>query len=326
MRRAVVLGGGGHFGAALCAGLLERGWVVSAVTRTGGRRAGLQNLSVERVICNDCETGAMRHLVRGHELIIDAAAPYALDLHDARQSHSQRLTAAKDRMESLIFAARASGSVVVYIGSFLTRYLMAENNDRRLRFIFASHPYFRMKLELERLAKKAAKRGDPMIIVNPTSLLGPGNLRIVEHCFVASVLYGKMPASFPDIINVMDVRDAAEATLRTLDAGIFGMPVWLSGHNISVHDLTQMIANLGQVEPPPRWRGLAMGAMVLYALENGMSVLGRETRFPSLPVLLTLASRAVAQSTRQRALGVDLRPLEATIRDEIDWYRGRDLT
>ena len=69
-----------------------------------------------------------------------------------------------------------------------------------------------------------------------------------------------------------------------------------------------------------------MGAMVLYALENGMSVLGRETRFPSLPVLLTLASRAVEQSTCQRALGVDLRPLEATIRDEIDWYRGRDLT
>ncbi|OWU82652.1 NAD-dependent epimerase/dehydratase family protein [Phaeobacter sp. 22II1-1F12B] len=326
MRRAVVLGGGGHFGAALCAGLLERGWNVTAVTRTGGRRAGLQKLSVKRVICDDGATGAMRHLVRGHELIIDAAAPYALDLHDGRQSHSQRLAAAKDRMASLIFAARANGSVLVYIGSFLTRYLMSEEYDRRLRIISASHPYFRMKLELERLAKKAAKRGDPIIIVNPTSLLGPGNLRIVEHCFVASVLHGKMPASFPDIINVMDVRDAAEATLRTLDAGIFGMPIWLSGHNISVHDLTEMIAKLGRVECPPRWRGLAMGAAVLYALENGMSVLGRGSRFPSLPVLLTLASRAVDQSSCQRALGVDLRPLETTIRDEIGWYRSRDLT
>lgn len=322
MKRAVVLGGGGHFGAAICAALRAEGWQVCASTLGPGPRGILDDLEVERRVGNDMVPGAMATLVAGADLVIDAAAPYALNLHDAGHSHRDRLDAAQQRMASLLSVCRAQGAPLIYVGSYLTR---PNPQAGRLAALFEkAHPYFTMKRQLERQALTAAGQGQHVYIVNPTSFLGPGNLRPIEQCFVAAIMHGKMPASFPDIINVMDVRDAAAALIRLPESGLIGLPVTLSGHDISVHALTDMICDLAQVARPPRWRGLAAGAMVLYSAETLLALVGRDSAYPSLPVLLTLASHACAISPEQRALGLEPRPLSETVADEINWYRQRE--
>ncbi len=319
MRRVLVLGGGGHLGSALSHALTCRGARVTVATLKDGARANLDGLRVDRVQGDDNQAGTIEQWVPGHDLVIDCAAPYALDLHEPGKSHVARLTAAEDRMGRLLTAAQSNNAVLVHIGSILT--LTSGGAVRRM--IESSHPYFRMKRRMQDLAIGAARSGQPVVVVNPASLLGPWNLRPFHHCYVSAVLTGGMPASFPETINVMDVRDAAETILRVTDAGWFGRPVPIVGHDVTVHDLTDKISRLGGVRRPPRWRALTAGAAILYAAETAMGVAGLRSPYPTLPVLLTLASGAVKIGQLQRALGPEIRPLEATLVDEISWHRSR---
>ena len=320
MKRALVLGGGGHLGAGLVRALVDRGAAVTASTKGEGPRRNLDGIPHVRVTGDDNRDGTLESWADGHDLIIDAAAPYALDLHDPAQSHTARLQAAQQRMDRLIAIARKSGAILIYVGSILT---MQNASTVQHRLIEAAHPYFKMKRTLQAQAIKAARTGQPVVVVNPSSLLGPWNLRPFHHCYVSAVLTGGMPASFPDTINVMDVRDAAETILRTTAAGWYGTPVPISGHDISVHDLTDLIVDLGGVRRPPRWRALAAGAAVLYSAEAAMGTIGLRSPYPSLPVLLTLASGPVRLGAVQQELGPAIRPLDRTITDEITWHRDR---
>lgn len=298
-----------------------RGNQVTVSTRTAGPRANLVGLDIERVHGDDQTPGQIEEWVPGHSLVIDAAAPYALDLHDPEQSHAARLITAQDRMARLLRATARSGAVMVHIGSILTP--VANGKSLRRRVIEAAHPYFRMKQEMERMAVDAARAGQPVVIVRPSSLLGPWNNRPFHHCFVSAIMTGGMPASFPETINVLDVRDAAETILRVADAGWLGQPVTIGGHDITVHDLTDRIVDLSGARRPPRWRALSAGAAVLYAAETTLGAAGFRSPYPSLPVLLTLASGPVAITGAQRTHGPALRPLNDTLRDEIAWHRAR---
>lgn len=324
MTRALVLGGGGHLGSSLCQALVDRGWEVVATNRTPGPRANLMDLPVEQWHGDDSRPGQIEQWSHGVRLIVDAAAPYELSLHEAASSHRDRIDQAQARMQRLLQAARRAGAGLIYIGSYLTT---PDTNRPVLdRALAACHPYFRIKRALEAQAMAAAQNGQPVVIANPTSFLGPGNLRAFRQCFVAAVLSGAVPASFPDEINVMDVRDTAELCLRSYEQGLFGIPIRLSGHNITVHDLTARISELGQGRLPAQWQGLGAAAAVLYWTENAAALVGRQARHPALPVLLTLASRAVEISSMQRGLGLPPRSLNETLRDEINWYRQRGLT
>lgn len=266
--------------------------------------------------------GQIEQWVPGHDVVFDAAAPYALDLHDPQKSHAARLEEAQDRMARLLDGTARAGATLVHVGSILTRDETQASKLRR-RIVDAAHPYFRMKRQMEGMAIKAARGGQPVVVVNPSSIMGPWNLRPFHHCYVSAVLTGRMPASFAETINVLDVRDAAEGILRVTEAGWLGRPVPIAGHDITVHDLTDMIVDRSGVRRPPRWPALAAGAAVLYAAETAMGAVGVRSPYPSLPVLLTLVSGPVRPGPEQQALGPRLRPLHETIIDEIAWHRGR---
>ncbi len=74
---------------------------------------------------------------------------------------------------------------------------------------------------------------------------------------------------------------------------------------------------------PARGRALGAGAALLYWSEAAMGLSGLRSPYPSLPVLLTVASRAVDIGPAQRSLGPAMRPLERTLADEIAWHRAR---
>ena len=317
MKRVLILGGG-FAGGVLAGAAVERGWDVAVSTRTSGHRANLPS-TVGRLVGDDAD---MVRWSGDRELIIDAAAPYALTLHSAGESRARRIATARDRMASVLKTARLSGAALIHIGSFVTS---VRANGLQARLIHASHPYFAIKKVMRDLCLDAARNGQPVGVAEPSALFGPGDLRDDRQSFVAGVLNGSLTASPPDVVNVMDVRDMAEAVLCMAEQGWYGTSAPLSGHNITVAELAEMIAELGAVRPPLRLpriaNALPIGAAALYTMETAAASLGLSTP-PVLPALLTLAGAAQSISPAQRALGVTPRPLVETITDEIAWRRG----
>lgn len=318
MRRLLVLGGGFAGGAVAAAGL-ARGWDVAVSTRSPGPRANLVN-DVERLVGDDASDD-VRQWAEGRDLIVDAAAPYALSLFQAGVSRKARIDAAGARMQGVLAAAEAAGAALIHIGSFVT---MAQPMTANGRVIHASHPYFAIKKAMSDLCLTAARAGQPVGVAAPSALFGPGDLRGDDQSFVGSVLTGALAVAPPDDVNVMDVRDMADAVLRMADMGWFGASVALGGHNTTVADLAELIAKTGGVSPPPRMPGVAralpLGAAALYAMEAAAAPLGLTTP-PALPALLTLAGGQQTISPAQLALGAAPRPLAETIADEIAWRR-----
>lgn len=322
MKRLLVLGGGFAGGAVAAAGL-ARGWEVAVVTRTARPRANLPD-RVERIVGDDASAD-IADWAAGRDLIVDAAAPYALSLHVAGASRQGRIAAATLRMKGVLAAAQKAGAPLVHIGSFVTT---APPTTFQQRLIYASHPYFAIKSVMAGLCLAAARNGQPVAVAAPSALFGPGDLRSDDQSFVGGVLSGALRAAPPDDVNILDVRDMAEAILRIAELGWFGASISLSGHNATVSGLAGLIAKLGDATPPIATPGMAkalpLGAAALYTAEVALAPLGIATP-PSLPTLLTLAGSAGPISPEQQALGVTPRPIAETIADEIAWRAALEM-
>ncbi len=318
MKRLLVLGGGFAGGAVASAGL-TRGWDVAVSTRSLGPRENLPG-DVERLAGDDA-SAAVRQWAEGRDLIVDAAAPYALSLYMAGVSRNARVEAARARMRTVLAAAEAAGAALIHIGSFVT---MAPPSTAYDRLIHASHPYFAIKKVMSDLCLTAARAGQQVGVAAPSALFGPGDLRDDAQSFVGSVLTGSLAVAPPDDVNVMDVRDCADAVLRMAEMGWFGASVALCGHNTSIADLSELIAKTGGISSPPRApdmaKALPLGAAALYAMEAAVAPFGLSVP-PALPALLTLAGGHQTVSPAQLALGAGPRPLAETITDEIAWRR-----
>lgn len=317
MARAVVLGGSGHLGNAVVRELLARGWEVTAIRRRAERAPNLEGLPV-RLATGDADApGRMEAWVRGCDVVVDAAAPYPVAAF--RRPSRELVERAVRRTRALVAAAGAHGARLALISSFTT--LRRAEAGIAQRVVRRLHPYFQVKEAVEREVLQAARSGLRVVVVNPTVALGPWDLKPPRRALVPSLLRGEVPAAFDHTVNVVDVREVATTLVAALDAGPFGEPIPVSGHNLPIGSLHRWICELGGVQPP-RWRLPAELALApALAAEAGWALLGRPPLFPALVAMLVLEQEWRAPSTVQIDLGAAPRALSATLTDAVGWYR-----
>lgn len=314
--RALVLGATGHLGQAFTRELLARGWAVSGASRRAGRSPLLAELPARRLSGDWAKPGQLAEWIRGHDLVVDAAAPQALRLGDEALGCD-----AERRMRALLEGVAAERAQLIFVSSFTTLERPRSFLGGAQAALFSAlHPYFELKRVMEARVRAAARAGLECVIVNPTYCLGPFESRPPEQCLVPLVLSGRLPATHGHTVNVIDTRDVAAASLAALEQRCFDEPIPLSGHNTTLEVLVAMIARLGGVTPPRHRAPLRLVAAAAYANE----VIGALTALPpaahSLSLLLALEQRWEAPGARQRSLGTHLRPLARTVADAIAWY------
>lgn len=321
-RRCLVLGGTGHIGNAFVRALLQDGHEVSVTCRQKGPRANLAGLDTNVLTGDDNSPGQLADWIRGHQIVIDAAAPYPIRLFDCDLSHRQRLEIALKRCQILIKAVQDQDADLVYISSFTT---LPKHGPwyQRLQsgVIQGSHPYFETKAAIEREIVKVAYQGLKAVVINPTVCLGPWDLKPPDTCFVVSVARGELWGVTRQALNVIDVRDVASAALAALAGRRYGQPIPLSGHNVDFDSLVHKICHLAGQPAPLLQASTRLTAIGSYWLDAAFGAFGQASPIPSLPSLLLCECRAMTPSAVQRELGVSLRPLDATLRDSLNWYR-----
>lgn len=323
-RKVLVLGATGHIGCALVRELLGRGWEVTAVSRRAEPAANLAGLPVRFLQADSDEPGTFDRIVAGHELVVDAAAPYPIRLLPIGQgSRRESLRHAEQRTDALLSAVRRHRARLAYIGSFVTtprtQDPLRSLTSRSLRRV---HAYFALKQSIEQRITAETPSGLISAIFNPTVCIGPWDLKPREHCLIPQLLCSQVPAVVQHEVNVIDVRDVALAVGAAADAGRYGEVIPLSGHNISIDALLRQICRLGGDVAPPRFRLPTSFALCgTVSTETLLNLAGRASPSPALATILAAESYWTAPSPAQRSLGVHPRPLSGTLTDAIDWYR-----
>lgn len=326
--KALVTGGTGFVGAHLVRALLQRGAAVRCLVRPAGRAGRrvdlLADLPVEIVPGDLREPGSLRAAVAGCDAVYHCAADYRLFTPDPSDMMASNVTGT----DNLLTACAAAGvGRVVYTSSVGALGLAGGGraaNERTPASLdgMIGH-YKRSKYQAERVAEQWAARGLPVVIVNPSTPVGEGDVKPTPTGrMVVDFLLRKFPAYVDTGLNLIDVRDVAEGMALAMERGRPGRRYLLGHENLSIYEVFVRLARLTGL-PPPRWRvpyGVALAAA--YASEFVADVVTH--RAPAATVTGVRLTRRRMHFDPRRShdeLGLRPRPIGESLADAVAWFR-----
>ena len=321
--KALVIGAAGHLGNAIVRALVDRSYQVTAAGRRPRPPANLSGLMV-RYVAGDAEApGQFDKWIAGQDLVVDAAAPYPLEVSfPVSEAGKDPIAYAERRTRLLLDAIYKHKTRLAYVGSFVTLVRPGTSVQRlQHQMMRLAHPYFEVKELIESQILDASRRGVPAVIANPTYCLGPWDLHDRQLCTIPLLLSGEIPSAISQMLNVIDVRDVATAVLAALDTERYGEPIQMGAYDVSTAELYSLICQLGDA-PPPRLSTEATFALAgAYAMELMLGAIGEKTRLPAGGMMMASMFDYLVHGQELQQLGVTPRPLSETIVDAISWYR-----
>ncbi|HEX7597866.1 MAG TPA: NAD-dependent epimerase, partial [Polyangia bacterium] len=125
--------------------------------------------------------------------------------------------------------------------------------------------YYSSKLYQERAARQICADRIELVMVNPSLLLGPGDVRMGSTRDVLSFLSGDIRLVPPGGINFVDARDVAAIIPVAMEKGRPGERYLLGGHNMSFAEYFDRIERVSKeyhprMKAPGRWSVRAVQA------------------------------------------------------------------
>jgi dihydroflavonol-4-reductase len=188
-------------------------------------------------------------------------------------------------------------------------------------------PYCRSKYLAERAALAAAADGLPVVVVNPTLPVGPGDHLLTPPTrMLLLFLNGRSLFYLDCAFNMVDVRDVALGHILAAERGQSGERYILGGTNLRAAELLRQLEELTGLAMPrrviPYPLALAVGAISETLADH---VTGRPPVAPLAGVRLAANPMTFDNSKAVRELGFSCRPLAESLADEVTWLAGRGL-
>lgn len=187
--------------------------------------------------------------------------------------------------------------------------------------------YFKSKVLAEQAIFEWQKTHKLHIVhILPGWIFGPSDLAPTSAGqLVLDFLAGKLPAILPGATTIVDARDVAEAMLAAVERGRDGERYLVAGTRHTIEDIALTLAKVSGL-PAPSLRIPYMGALAFAWLSEAAARLRNTETVLTVAGFLTLQSPSSLNSGKAiRELGVSFRPLEATLRDEVAWYREQGM-
>lgn len=193
--------------------------------------------------------------------------------------------------------------------------------------ILARWPYYRSKLFAECEALERSRAGFDVVSINPSLLLGPGDVHGSSTEDVRLLLEGAVPAVPAGGLSFVDVRDAADAMCRGMESGRPGERYLVGACNLTVADFFGRLARIGGVKAPwvPMPRSRQVASLGARALESLAARVGVPSRVDAVSVEMAQCFWYVDSSKAERELGWSARDPHVTLLDTIDDLRARGV-
>jgi dihydroflavonol-4-reductase len=336
--RSLVTGGSGFIGRHLVQALRERGDEVRILDiRPWGHELGnaTQDESgkpVEMVIGSITDPVAVRQAMQGVDRVFHLAANPNLWAPDPTQFHEVNYLgtcrvleeAARQSVKRVVYTSTESILKSMHISRKATRIVIDET--ARLTLDDMPGPYCRSKFQAEEEAHAAAAAGLPLVIVNPTMPLGPGDGMLTPPTkMVLGFVNGTTPAYLDCEFNLVDARDAALGHLLAAEHGRIGERYILGSENISLHQLLAELAFLTGQNMPRFKVPYGVALVSAYISEAIANIRKRPPIAPITGVRLARSSMAFNCSKARRELGWQPRRLRETLYDALSWLRDEKL-
>jgi dihydroflavonol-4-reductase len=317
----LVTGASGFLGSHVARQLVARGEDVRVMMRPLSTNRAIADLSLEYVTGDLRDPGSVARATRGVKRVFHVAADYRLwakrkeDIYDSNVGGTKNLleAAARDGVEQFIYT-----STVATIAVDRPQH-PNEFTDARLDEMIGH--YKRSKWMAEQEASKAAKAGLPVIVVMPTTPVGPWDWKPTPTGkIILDFLNGKMPGYVETGLNFVGVEECAAGHLLAAEKGKIGERYLLGGENLTLKQLLDRLSRITGLSAPKLKipHGLALG--VAYANTVFSRLIGREPGIPVEGVKIARHMMFVDCSRAQRELGFKAGPVGAALERAVRWY------
>ena len=310
----LVTGASGFVGSAVARALVARGDRVRVLVRATSPRRNLEDLGAEIVQGDMRDPADARRAAEGARHVFHVAADYRLWARDPEEIVRNNLAGTNAVMQ----AALAAGvERVVYTSSVATLSLdkIPADETQPLTPEGAIGAYKRSKTAAERLVERMiAEQGLPAVIVNPSTPIGPRDVRPTPTGRITvEAATGRIPAFVDTGLNLVHVDDVAAGHLLALEKGRIGERYILGGQDVLLRDMLAEIARQVGRKPPT----MALPRAPLYPLaaaaELWAQVTGKEP-FLTRDALKMSSHRMFFTSAKaERELGYRARPWEQAV-------------
>jgi dihydroflavonol-4-reductase len=320
----LVTGGAGFIGSHLVRLLVERGAAVRVLERPGAPVQHLPLDQIELVRADIRDRTAVANAVRGCGQVYHLAANPNL-WTQKRGSFRQVNYLGTVHVLDAACAAGARRILHTSTESILTRARQTRPiaEDQRVTSADVVGPYCRSKFLAEQHAFRLARAGAPIVIVNPTLPVGPGDYgRSPPTQMILDFCRGKRREYLDAELNLIDVRDVAQGMIKALEQGRTGRRYLLGHENLSIRRVFTLLAGLTGLPEPRRRVPYVVALAAAYASELVADLFTH--RMPVATITGVKLTRRVMHFDAGRSLAelqLQPRPVLSALADAVAWFR-----
>jgi dihydroflavonol-4-reductase len=322
--KCFVTGATGFLGSHVARQLLSRGTELRLLVRPTSRLDNIADLSAEHVTGDLRDLQSLKTGMSGCEFVFHVAADYRLWSRNGQELYDSNVEGTRN----VLAAARDSGvRRVIYTSSVAT---MGFGNNGRLTDektpVTLSNmigDYKRSKFMAEQLVMAAARAGQNVVIVNPTTPIGERDIKPTPTGrIVVDFLRRKFPAYVDTGLNLVDVADCAYGHLLAMEKAVPGERYILGGENLTLKQILDKLAAITGL-PSPKVKlpyAVAYATGVVDTLVSG-TIMRREPRVTLDSVRMGRKKMFITSAKAERELGWNPGPVDGALRRAVEWFR-----
>ncbi|HET7011180.1 MAG TPA: NAD-dependent epimerase/dehydratase family protein [Anaerolineales bacterium] len=321
---ALVTGASGFLGSRLCRALCAQGVQVRALHRSTSSLVGLEGLPVETSVGDILDSSTLAPAVRGVDIVFHVAAqsdywrnPQGVVRAAADGTRNVIQAAADARVRRVVLTSSVGALGVPRRGELL-------NEQHAFNLAPRAFPYGYAKHASEQVARRAAEGRLELVIVNPSIVLGPGDLNRISGSIILEAARGLAFVTTGGGANYIHVDDVADGHLAAADRGRPGERYILGAENLTHTEALTAVAHMVGRRGP--WLHLPDAAIPVVAWL--MDIAGRFARLPMNAAQMRLSRHRLfcdVNKARTELGFAASRSFQQAAQEAYDWYRAQGM-
>ncbi|MEK9628618.1 MAG: hopanoid-associated sugar epimerase [Nitrospinota bacterium] len=324
MNTTLVTGATGFLGSAIARELLRDGRKIKLLVRKQADLSNIDGLDAEVITGDLRDRESLKSALQGCSSLYHAAAYYSLWDRDKKLIYDINVQGTRNILEA---AMELGLDRVVYTSTVgcigLSDDRTPTNEKTPMDPETLSNDYKISKYQAEKIALEMFGRGLPVVIVNPSTPIGPRDIKPTPTGkIVLDFLNGKMPAYLDTGLNLIDVADCARGHILAEEKGQPGNRYILGNKNMSLKEILLALEKITGIKAPtikmPYWVAYMAGL----ACETFSNLITQKP--PAVPLAGVKMAKYFMyfdSSKAIRELGLPQNPVENALSQSVKWFQ-----